>query len=280
LIYQEETKMATASTALANGTSVRPLSKTLLIYFKEAKYEFLTRLRLRAYSISTISFPVMFYVLFGLVLNPKGTPVGGTTIATYLIASYGAFGVMGASLFGTASGLAAERGLGWLQVKRASPMPPFAYFMAKVALGMTFSAIVVSLLLLLGVTFGGVHLPVREAAELLAILVAGSLPFCAMGLAIGYFAGPNSAVATINLIYLPLSACSGLWMPIMFLPKLLQQIAHFLPPYHLAQLALSVVGAGQHESNWVHWEALIGFSLLCLGVARIGFQRDEGKTYG
>jgi ABC-2 type transport system permease protein len=272
--------MATASTTFANGTLERPLGRTLAIYFKEAKYEFLTRLRLRAYSISTISFPLMFYVLFGLVLNPKDAPVGGTTITTYLIPTYGTFGVMGASLFGTASGLAAERGLGWLQVKRASPMPPFAYFAAKVALGMIFSTMVVVLLLTLGFTFGGVHMPLLDAAKLVAILVAGSLPFCAMGLAIGYFVGPNSAVATINLIYLPLSFCSGLWVPIMFLPKLMQQIAHFLPPYHLAQLALSVVGAGQHESNWLHWEALIGFSLICLGVARLGFQRDEGKTYG
>jgi ABC-2 type transport system permease protein len=101
-----------------------------------------------------------------------------------------------------------------------------------------------------------------------------------MGLAIGYFVGPNSAVATINLIYLPLSFCSGLWVPIMFLPKLMQQIARFLPPYHLAQLALSVVGAGQHESNWIHWEVLIGFFIICLGVARLGSQRDEGKMYG
>jgi ABC-2 type transport system permease protein len=272
--------MATASTALSHGFSARPLSKTLAIYFKEAKYEFLTRLRLRAYSISIISFPLMFYVLFGLVLNPKDAPIGGIAITTYLIPTYGAFGVMGASLFGTASGLAAERGLGWLQVKRASPMPPFAYFTAKVALGMTFSTIVVLLLLLLGVIFGGVHMPLADAAKLLAILVAGSLPFCAMGLAIGYFVGPNSAMATINLIYLPLSFCSGLWVPTMFLPKVLQQIAHFLPPYHLAQLALGVVGAGQHESTWIHWEALIGFSLICLGVARLGFQRDEGKMYG
>jgi ABC-2 type transport system permease protein len=272
--------MATASTLFAQSRWEQPLGKTLAIYYKEAKYEFLTRLRLRAYSLSTISFPLMFYVLFGLVLNPKGAPVGGTTIATYLIASYGTFGVMGASLFGTASGLAAERGLGWLQLKRASPMPPFAYFAAKVALGMIFSTVVVSLLLLLGVIFGGVHMPLVEAAKLAAILVAGSLPFCAMGLAIGYFVGPNSSVATINLIYLPMSFCSGLWVPIMFLPKLLQQIAHFLPPYHLAQLALGVVGAGQHESSWTHWEALIGFSLLCLGAARLGFQRDEGKMYG
>jgi ABC-2 type transport system permease protein len=272
--------MATATATFAPSTLERPLSRTLAIYLKEAKYEFLTRLRLRAYSISTISFPLMFYVLFGLVLNPKDAPVGGVAIATYLIPTYGTFGVMGASLFGTASGLAAERGLGWLQVKRASPMPPFAYFLAKVALGMIFSAVVVLLLLLLGVTFGGVHLPLLDAAKLFAILVAGSLPFCAMGLAIGYFVGPNSAVATINLIYLPLSFCSGLWVPFIFLPKLLRQIAHFLPPYHLAQLALGVVGAGQHESNWIHWEALIGFSLICLGVARLGFQRDEGKMYG
>jgi ABC-2 type transport system permease protein len=66
----------------------------------------------------------------------------------------------------------------------------------------------------------------------------------------------------------------------MFLPKLLRNFAHVLPPYHLAQLALGVVGAGQPESAWTHWEFLIGFTLICLGLARVGFQRDEGKTYG
>ena len=69
--------MATASTTFAPTNLERPLGQTLAIYFKEAKYEFLTRLRLRAYSISTISFPLMFYVLFGLVLNSKDAPVGG-----------------------------------------------------------------------------------------------------------------------------------------------------------------------------------------------------------
>src|SRR5271165_4432194 len=276
---KEEATMSTATAVLSNTQIDRSTGHTATIYLKEAKYEFLKNLRLRVYTASVISFPLMFYVLFGLVLNAKEM-IGGTGVPTYLIATYGTFGVMGASLFGTASGLAADCGLGWLQVKRASPMPPFAYFSAKVGLGMIFSAIVVSLLLLLGSAFGGVHLPLSDAAKLLAILVAGSLPFCAMGLAIGYFVGPNSAVATINLIYLPLSFCSGLWVPIMFLPKLLQQVAHFLPPYHLAQLALGVVGAGQHESSLSHGEALIGFSLICLGVARLGFQRDEGKMYG
>ena len=115
---------------------------------------------------------------------------------------------------------------------------------------------------------------------LVATLVIGSIPFSAMGLAIGYFAGPQSAPSTINLIYLPMSFASGLWVPFMFLPKIVRQIALVLPPYHLSQLALGIVGAGKHESIATHWEVLIAFTLICLGVARIGFQRDQDKLYG
>jgi ABC-2 type transport system permease protein len=269
----------TATLALSKPHIQRSPGHTATIYLMEAKYEFLKNLRLRMYTASVLSFPIMFYVLYGLVLYSKDA-IGGAAVPRYLLATYGTFGVMGASLFGTAAGLASDRGLGWLQVKRASPMPPFAYFAAKVASSMIFSAIIVLALFGLGIAFGGVRMPVVQFAALFGTLVAGSLPFSAMGLALGYFTGPNSAPATINLIYLPMSACSGLWMPIMFLPKIMRQIAQFMPPYHLAQLGLSIVGAGSHELIAAHWEVLAAFTLICLGVARIGFQRDQGKLYG
>lgn len=231
------------------------------------------------YTASVLSFPIMFYVLFGLVLSARQA-IGGTAVPTYLIATYGTFGVMGASLFGTAAGLASDRGLGWLQVKRATPMPPFAYFAAKVITSMTFSAIIVLALFTLGITLGGVRMPFTNFARLIGTLVLGSLPFSAMGLALGYFAGPNSAPPAINLIYLPMSFCSGLWVPFMFLPNIVRHIALVLPPYHLSQLALGVVGAGQHEPASTHWEVLLAFTMICLGIARIGFQRDQEKMYG
>jgi ABC-2 type transport system permease protein len=271
--------MSTATMALSNAQIQRSPGHTGTIYLKEAKYEFLKNLRLRMYTASVLSFPIMFYVLFGLVLNSHQA-IGATGIPTYLIATYGTFGVMGASLFGTAAGLASDRGLGWLQVKRASPMPPFAYFAAKVITSMIFSMIIVLLLFTLGIALGGVRMPVAEFARLLGTLVVGSLPFSAMGLALGYFTGPNSAPSTINLIYLPMSFCSGLWVPFMFLPKVVRQIALVLPPYHLSQVALGIVGAGGHESSATHWEVLAAFTMICLGVARIGFQRDQGKLYG
>src|SRR5246500_4382120 len=177
--------MSTATVAFDNSQSQRAPGHTATIYLKEAKYEFLKNLRLRMYTASVLSFPIMFYVLFGLVLNAKES-IAGTRVPTYLLATYGTFGVMGASLFGTAAGLASDRGLGWLEVKRASPMPPFAYFVAKVITSMVFSSIIVLVLFTLGVTIGGVRMPLSDFARLLGTLVAGSLPFSAMGLAVGY----------------------------------------------------------------------------------------------
>ena len=192
------------------------------IYWKEAKYEFLRSLRLRAYTFSVIGFPVMFYTLFGLLIN-RGQSLASVGVSTYLLASYGTFGIMGASLFGTAGALAAERGLGWLQVKRASPMPPLAYFTAKIIKGIIFSIVVVLCLLALGIAFGGVHIAFLTALKLILVLAAGALPFCAMGLAIGYFAGPNSAPAVINMIYLPLiillRLVDSLYVPSTISPK-------------------------------------------------------------
>ena len=263
----------------ANSLNIqRTPTQNFSLYCKEMKYEFLKNLRIPRYSASVVILPLMFYVLFGLFMGRQS--IGNVSVAAYLIATYGTFGVMGASLFGTASALAAERGLGWLQVKRASPMPPFAYFMAKFFMGIMFSFIVVSLLLILGFAFGGVRLSAHEVLTVLGTLVIGSIPFSAMGLALGYFMGPNSAPAVINLIYLPMSFGSGLWVPFQFLPKVVKQIAVFLPPYHLAQLALKIVGIQGNETAWAHWKVLFGFTLLCLGIARFGFQRDEEKMYG
>ena len=272
--------MAATTFPAALAVPRRSLSRTLAVYAKEAKYELLKNVRIPVYAISTVAFPLMFYVLFGIVLG-HDNPVNRGETATYMLATMGCFGVMAVALFGFGVSLAMERGQGWLQVKRASPMPVGAYFGAKLFSAVVFSTVIMLLLLTVGILFGGVRLPVATAAKLIGILVAGSIPFSAMGLAIGYFAKPNSAPAVVNLIYLPMSFCSGLWIPLFLLPHGLQVLAQFLPPFHLAQLALNTVGLAHNPTSaWGHAEALIAFSLLCLGLAAWGYRRDEGKTYG
>ena len=248
-------------------------------YALEAKYEFLKHLRMPAYAIPSIVFPVMFYLLFGVMFG-GARPTAGTTVGTYMMATYSTFGVIGAALFGFGVGIAIERGQGWMTLKRATPMPPMAYFVAKVAMAVLFGTIIIALISVTGVMLAGVRLSAGQWIALSATLIAGAVPFCAIGLALGYFAGPNSAVAIVNMIFMPTAFASGLWIPFEMLPPIVKSIGQLLPPYHLAQLALRVIGSGMGAPAWTHVLALAGFTMAGLGLAWIGYRRDEDKTWG
>jgi ABC-2 type transport system permease protein len=233
--------------------------------------------RIPAFIIPVIVFPAMFYVMFALLMGGV-VPGAGLTMPAYLLASYGTFGVVGAALFGMGVGVAAERGQGWLLLKRATPMPPLAYFGGKVVMSMAIGLVIAVLLALLGTTLGGVRLPATAWALLLFVLTFGGIPFCALGCALGYVSGPNSAPPLANLIYLPMSLASGLWIPIEVMPDFVRAIAPFMPPYHLARLALATIGVDTPVVR--HVAALGAFTALFLALAILAYRRDDGRTWG
>ena len=244
------------------------------VYAHEARYEFLKLLRTRTFSLSTIGFPVMFYLLFG-VSNRAVILQGSMPLAKYLLAGYCCFGLVGAALFSIGVGLSSERAAGWLELKRASPMPPLALLLAKCLTAMAFGLIIVAILSVIAILLGGVHLSAREFAGLCGIAIAGAIPFAAMGLLIALIVPANAATGIINLIYLPMSFMSWLWIPLRELPKWLQAIAPTLPTYHLSQLMLSVFGYQNASSQLSHWVGLTGFTLLMLGASWAVFHRAE-----
>jgi ABC-2 type transport system permease protein len=159
-------------------------------------------------------------------------------------------------------------------------MPPLANLAGRLATCAAFNAVVVATLFAVGLGPGHVRLPAATFGVLGAVLVSGALPFAAFGVAVGYWAGPNSAAMICNLLSLPISFASGLWIPYALLPPAIQKVAHFLPAYHFAQLALAALGVEHRQP--------VGGSLLYLGIftrvmlalARLGYQRDEGRTFG
>ncbi|HUB19529.1 MAG TPA: ABC transporter permease [Acidobacteriaceae bacterium] len=262
--------MATSAIALA------PQSLGLGYYArtfrKETQYEFVRLLRTKAFSLSVIGFPVMFYLLFGSMNR-------GNYFARYLVATYSCMGVVSACLFGIGMGLAMERAQGWLELKQASPMPRFAYLFAKLVSCAGFSLIIVAVLLLLGIAIGGASITAGEALRLAGVILAASVPFAAMGLLASLLVPPNSGPGIMNLIYIPMTFASGFWMPMSMLPHWLRVVAPSLPTYHLGQLSLQIFGFAQPGSNMlIHWEALAGFTLLMLGAAWIIFTRSEAKA--
>jgi ABC-2 type transport system permease protein len=246
---------------------------TLRIFRKETRYEFLKLLRAKSFSLSTIGFPVMFYVLFGIANHNAFS--GNVHIAKYMLGGYACFGLIGAALFGIGVGVASELAAGWLELKRASPMPASAYLFAKCISAVAFGLIIVSILTTIAVLFGGVSLTSAELIKMLGMTIVGSISFASMGLLLALLVPANAAPAIVNLIYLPMSFLSGLWIPLRFMPQWLQGIAPALPTYHLSQLMLSIFGYQDSMSLTTHWNALIGFTLLMLGLSWLIFHRRE-----
>jgi ABC-2 type transport system permease protein len=229
--------------------------------------QWLNLVRMPAYSIPTLLFPLMFYAFFGLVMFRSQ--------AQWMLCTFATFGIMGTALFAFGVGIAMERAKGWWLLLRCAPAPFMAVLVGKAFGAMLFALIIAVAMAWMAALFADVRLPSANWMALTAVLVIGTLPFCLMGLALGLWLSPNAAPAVINLIYLPLGFLSGLWIPIQQLPDGLQSLAQWLPPYHLAGLTLHV--SGTMTGPWpFHLLALVAYTLLFGAVAWLGWRRFTG----
>jgi len=263
---------------LDSNVGRRPRRNLARIIAIETKFEFLKLLRVPVYSISVLAFPLMFYLVFGSFYGQFEAQ--GVMVSKYMVATFGAGGVLSAAMYAFGVGVASERGQGWMRLKRVSPMPPLAYFASKIGMALLFGTLIVIVITLAGVVVQGVSLGASEWLKLLATLLLGVFPFAALGMSVGYLFGPNSAPMVLNLLYMPMAFTSGLWMPITILPQVIQDIAQYLPTYHYAQLALSAIGAEQLGNSGTHYLVLAAYTVAFLALAVWAYWRDEGKTYG
>ncbi len=252
--------------------------RTLRIFGLETRAELMKLVRMPAFALPAFAFPLMFYALFGLAFGGS-QQIGPVTMAGYLLATYGAFGVIGANLFSFGVGIAVERGQGWMLLKRAMPLPPLIHFLARMVVGMLFSLLILVGLFALGGFFGGIALPLASWLKLAAWLTVGGLPFAAFGLFLGYLCGPNSAPAVLNLIYLPMAFASGLWLPYEMLPGFFKALAPWLPAYHLAQQGLGILGADNHASWAQSATYLLIFTAVSVAAGIAAYRRDQA-TWG
>src|SRR5690606_946078 len=136
------------------------------------------------YSAATLAFPLMYFLLFSTFFG--NAEAQGLRAARYMLATYAAAGVVSAAMFAFGVGVASERGQGWMRLKRVSPMPPAAYFLAKIGMALLFGALIVIAITLAGVITQGVRVAFLDWLSLLGVLLLGAFPFASLGLAIGY----------------------------------------------------------------------------------------------
>lgn len=247
-----------------SATIAMPASRLWAAYFREMRFEFVKALRTPAFSVPTLFFPAMFYLLFGVVLAPV---MGGGEASLNTFVRFGVFGAMGPGLFGFGVSIAIEREYGLLRLKQALPQPAGAYLLARAFMTMVFVAIIAVMLTIMALTLGKVSLSVGQLVQLFIIDVLGALPFCAIGMYLGWVLSGQGAPAVINFVFLPMAFLSGIFIPLQAFPSFLQTIAPVFPSYHLAQMALHVAGKPSSGTTAVHLAALAGTTLLFFVLA-------------
>jgi len=243
----------------------------------QTRSEIRMRWRIPAFSLTSLALPVLFFTFFGLPFA-RQTLANGVSLGAFLLASFAAYAVGSVMVYGFGIGVATERGMKVDLLMRATPVPPAIVILAKVLNALVFSGISIVVLIVYGVLVGGVRQDLTVWIVMIVRLLAGSLPFIALGFAIGYSSGPHAAPALANLIYLPLAFASGLFMPVSQLPGFVQRIAPYLPAYHYGQLAWGAVGAGT-EPVLTSLAWLAGYTAVFLLITVRAYRREQSLKF-
>jgi ABC-2 type transport system permease protein len=246
------------------------------MFVKQTWYGLLALWRIPAFTISGLVLPVMFFAFFGL--PSVGQRLAGVDAGAYLLASFGAYAVGSMMVFNFGIGVASDRAAKLDLLYRATPLPPLLYMGARLVVAVTFALLALLLLFGFGALAGGIRLEAAAWVQIIARLLLGAVPFAALGFAIGYAAGPNAAPGVANLIYLPLSFASGLFVPLAAMPELVQRVAPYLPTYHYGQLAWGAVGAPS-EPLAVSALWLGGYAAVFLAIAARSYFAEERRKF-
>ena len=245
---------------------------------QQTRAEFLKLWRNPGFSIASLLLPTLFFAFFGLPnLHYR---LAGVSAGPYIVASYGAYGVISVMLFSFGVGVAVERGQRMNVLMRATPLRPAVYLLAKVITALIFAFLTMLILFAFAAVAGGVRMDAAMWLTLIVRLLLGSLPFIALGFAIGYLANPNAAAPIIQIVFLILSFASGLFIPVTMLPPFVQQIAPYLPTNRFGQLVWDAVGARTHDSLLSNIVWLAGYGLVFVVVASRAYQREEKRSFG
>jgi ABC-2 type transport system permease protein len=206
------------------------------LVLRQARFENKAFWRNPAAAFFTFAFPLLFLVIFstllggGTSLSPTGEEIESTT---YFIPAILSFSVITACFTNIAIGISFSRDEGILKRVRGTPCPGWVYLAGRVLHATFITLILVAVVLLFGLVFYGVEIPLGTFPAFFLTLIVGAAAFCALGLA-ATCAVPNAeaAPAVVNVMVLPLLFLSGTFFPIALAPEWVKTMAGIFPIKH------------------------------------------------
>jgi len=234
-------------------------------YLTEIRFEFMRLLRNPALAAPVMLVPVGLYLLFAVVIWGDAVAKDPNT-AIFFFSAFSVMAMTMPALFSISASLGIERELGLMRLKRAQPAPAGSWLVAKITCGVASCLLAYLPMLIAAIAAGTLPLGSGQIVGMSIAFIAGSIPFCALGLMIGALVKGSAAPGYANLVYLPGCYLSGLFFP---LKESMYLQAKLWPQYHINQLAMQAAGITKPYfipmPMAIAW--LAGFTVLFSAVA-------------
>jgi ABC-2 type transport system permease protein len=242
--------------------------RLVLLHARAATLELL---RYPTFSVPTLAFPALFFLLF---VAPRSDP---DTDPALLLASFAGFAVLGVSFFQFGVGIAAERESPWERFVRTLPVRVRVRFAARVLSAALFGLASAALVVAIALITTDARLTGMCWVALAGALAFGAVPFALLGIALGYWASPRSALPTANVLYLVLAFLGALWTTPQHLPGSVTSLSPLVPTRQFGNVLWGATSG--HLWRPRDWLLLLGWTAVFAGLAAWGYRRDEGRRY-
>lgn len=177
--------------------------------------------------------PVVMYLLF---TNLGTNDPAWRTASMVAMAAYGALG----AALSTGTGVAEDKGTGWLRQLRVTPMTPRQVVAGRALTGSVVVLPAIAAVLAAGALVNGVRLDAWQWAAVALALWLGALPFTLLGMGNGYRLSAQTTGLVNVACNLVLSIVGGLWFPVELFPHWLRTVSGLTPTHRFAEIGQSL----------------------------------------
>jgi ABC-2 type transport system permease protein len=191
-------------------------------------------------AVFTIVFPLLFLVIFNVIMGSGEIERGGRTVgvSTFYVPAIAAFSVITASFTNLGISLSFSRDQGVLKRKRGTPLPPGAFLAGRILHAVLIALLLVAVVLVFGAIFYNVDLPSGTWPAFITTVILGSAAFAALGVAsTALVRNADAAPAVLGILAWPILFISGVFFH--ETPKWLENFSSIFPvkPFRDAMLA-------------------------------------------
>ncbi|MEV0949976.1 ABC transporter permease [Promicromonospora sp. NPDC050249] len=265
---------AVSTTTSGSGTGSGHTQPFLKLSWLHLKYQFLETVRIPIAVLGNVLFPSLSMFFF---VVPQTAVAGNPLFATTAVASLALFAVCSASLFTYGLGVAEDRQLPFYPFLRSLPTGAGPQMVARVLNGGIFSLFGVLPLIIIGWLFTAATVTPGQLLVGIGTILAVSVPFVLLGMAIGYALSAKAALPVVQIILFPLAFAGGLFLPPQMFPGWLDAISMATPTR--AGRDLLVQATTGAEAYALALPVLAGWTLLFVVLAIVAYRNDEGRRF-